>query len=212
MTMEIIDLGLTSYRDIWDLQHKAQAEVIAGAPERIYLTEHRDVYTLGKHGHMENMLALPAGAECIRIERGGDITYHGPGQLVVYPIVDLFAHHLGVKKYVDCLEEAVIRTMAEYGLEGTRVEGATGVWMGVGTPVERKICAIGVKVTRGVTMHGLALNVNTRLEGFRAINPCGFVDKGVTSLSRELGGTEVPMQQVKNKMTNHLITLLLKKD
>ena len=102
--------------------------------------------------------------------------------------------------------------MAEYGLEGTRVEGATGVWMGVGTPVERKICAIGVKVTRGVTMHGLALNVNTRLEGFRAINPCGFVDKGVTSLSRELGGTEVPMQQVKNKMANHLITLLLKKD
>ena len=205
--IKVIDLGLTGYRATWELQRGSQAEVIAGAPERIFLTEHHDVYTLGRHGHAENLLALPAGAECIRIERGGDITYHGPGQLVVYPILNLYSHRLGVKKYIDSLEEAVIRTMADYGLEGVRVEGATGVWMGVGTPAERKICAIGVKVSRGVTMHGLALNVNTRLSGFSAINPCGFVDKGVTSLQAELG-REVDMADVKQRLASHLLSLI----
>lgn len=205
--IEIIDLGLTSYRDVWDLQRKAQADVIAGAGERIYLTEHRDVYTLGRHGHEENLLCLPQGAECIRIERGGDITYHGPGQLVVYPIVNLFAHRLGVKDYVNILEEAVIRTMTDYGLRGERVAGATGVWLDHDKPHERKICAIGVKITRGVTMHGLALNVNTRLGGFSAINPCGFTDKGVTSLQAELGIT-INMPEAKERLPAHLLRLL----
>lgn len=207
--IQIIDLGLTRYRDTWDLQRQAQADVMAGMPERIYLTEHHDVYTLGKHGHPENMLALPPDVECIRIERGGDITYHGPGQLVVYPVVNLFSHRLGVKAYIDILEEAVIRTMAGYNLEGVRVEGATGVWMGAGSPQERKICAIGVKISRGVTMHGLALNVNTRLSGFSAINPCGFVDKGVTSLQAELGH-EVDMSEVKHRLSTCLASLIVK--
>lgn len=205
--IRIVDLGLTRYRDTWELQRQAQADVIAGGYERVYLTEHHDVYTLGKHGHAENMLMLPPGAECIRIERGGDITYHGPGQLVVYPILNLHAHRLGVKAYVDALEEAVIRTMSDYGLEGVRVDGATGVWMGAGTSRERKICAIGVKVSRGVTMHGLAFNVNTRLSGFSAINPCGFVDKGVTSLQAEIG-RETDMDEVKRRLSSHLLSLI----
>lgn len=207
--IQIIDLGLTCYRDVWDLQRQAQADVMAGAPERIYLTEHHDVYTLGKHGHAENLLALPKDVECIRIERGGDITYHGPGQLVVYPVVNLISHRLGVKAYIDILEEAVIRLMAYYGLEGVRVPGATGVWMGAGSPQERKICAIGVKISRGVTMHGLALNVNTRLSGFASINPCGFVDKGVTSLQAELG-REVDMSDVKARLSSCLASLIAK--
>lgn len=205
--IEIIDLGLTDYRPVWDLQLQAQADVRGGARERIYLTEHHDVYTLGKHGHAENLLALPAGAECIRIERGGDITYHGPGQLVVYPVISLPAHSLGVKAYVYALEEAVIRTIAEWGIKGERVDGATGVWIGVGTSGERKICAIGVKISHGVTMHGLALNVNTRLSGFSAINPCGFTDKGVTSIASETG-SEADMQKAKNSMARHLLSLL----
>ena len=205
--IEVIDLGLTSYRDAWELQKQAVTEVMGGAPERIYLTEHHDVYTLGKHGLADNLLCLPEGAECIRIERGGDITYHGPGQLVVYPIINLYHHRLGVKDYVHILEEAVIRTMAEYGVRGVRVDGATGVWLDHDTPRERKICAIGVKISRGVTMHGLAMNINTRLEGFSAINPCGFTDKGVTSLAVETG-SPVSMQAAKDRLSHHLLTLL----
>ena len=141
--------------------------------EHLLLVEHPPVFTLGRHGHAENMLvsedALAAkGIEFVRIERGGDITFHGPGQLVAYPIIDLQRHHLGVKDYVNLLEEAVIRTIAHYGITGERVEGATGVWIDKGLPGERKICAIGVKCTRFVTMHGLALNINTDLHYFGA--------------------------------------------
>lgn len=206
-SVEIIDLGLTDYKETRALQLEAVAAVRGGEHERVYLTEHHDVYTLGKHGHAENLLSLPPNAECIRIERGGDITYHGPGQLVVYPIVNLVHHRLGVKAYVNILEEAVIRTLADYGVEGKRVEGATGVWLGTGTPSERKICAIGVKISHGVSMHGLALNVNTDLNGFKAINPCGFVDKGVTSLAKEVA-KPVDMAEVKRLLSSHLLSLL----
>ncbi|MDE6218674.1 MAG: lipoyl(octanoyl) transferase LipB [Muribaculaceae bacterium] len=206
--MEIIDLGLQPYRQVWAMQLEAQKEVIdAPARERIYLVEHPHVYTLGRHGNPHNMIHLPADTELIQIERGGDITYHGPGQLVVYPIIHLPSHHIGVKEYVNRLEQAVIDTIAEYGVVGERVEGATGVWIDVGSPAERKICAIGVKISHGTTMHGLALNVNTDLSRFSAINPCGFIDKGVTSLSVETG-SGCNLSEVKQKISAHLRRLL----
>lgn len=164
--------------------------------ERLVLVEHLPVFTIGRHGHAENLLRSLPGVDVVKIARGGDITFHGPGQLVAYPLIDLQAHKLGVKDYVTLLEESVIRTIAHYGVKGERVEGATGVWIGKNTPQERKICAIGVKCSRFVSMHGLALNVNTDLNYFRAINPCGFVDKGVTSLQQELGH-EIDFSEVK---------------
>lgn len=213
------DCGTVAYRPMWARQQAIVDAMVArrraGLPvdeERLLLVEHPHVYTLGRHGHADNMLlserALQAsGAECVRVDRGGDITYHGPGQLVAYPIISLEAHRLGVKAYVDLLEESVIRTIAAYGIRGGRVEGATGVWLGIGTPRERKICAIGVRCQRFITEHGLALNVNTDLGRFRAINPCGFVDKGVTSLQAELG-REVSMGEVKRRFTEEFTTLL----
>lgn len=162
--------------------------MIAGEePEVVYVTQHRPVYTLGRHGRAENLLVLPEGVECVRIERGGDITYHGPGQIVVYPIVSLWRRKMGVKDYVNTLEQWVIDTLADYGIRGERSEGAPGVWLETGTPRERKICALGVTVRRGVTMHGFALNANVDLSGFGNINPCGFRDKGVTSIAEETG-------------------------
>lgn len=157
------------------------------AEEVIYFTQHFPVYTLGRHGHASNMLSLPPGTECIRIERGGDITYHAPGQIVVYPVISLWHRKLGVKDYVNALEQWVIDTLSTYGIAASRADGAPGVWLGTGTPAERKICALGVKVGRGVTMHGFALNADIDLSGFGCINPCGFVDKGVTSIARETG-------------------------
>lgn len=206
------------YRTMWDHQRKLFNEMVdrkrSGLPveqEHILLLEHEPVITLGRHGHEENLLMASElerrGIECIRIERGGDITYHGPGQLVVYPIIDLERHHLGIKSYINLLEEAVIRTIADYGITGERVEGATGVWIGRGTPSERKICAIGVKCSRYVTMHGLALNVSTDLSPFTLINPCGFTDKGVTSIAREIG-RPVPLPEVARTLADHLLTLL----
>ena len=205
--IQVIDLGLTDYRQTWELQRERRAQVQAGAPEVIYITEHKPVYTLGRRGHEENLLRLPAGTECIRIERGGDITYHAPGQLVVYPIINLHLHHLGVKDYVSALEEAVISTCGDYGIEAGRVEGATGVWLGIGTNRERKICAMGFAVSRGVTMHGLALNVSLDLSGFQAINPCGFTDKAVTSIAQETGQTP-QMPEVKTRLVSHLKAML----
>lgn len=207
------------YREIWELQKsifnglvdlKRRGKSIDR--EAIILVEHLPVITLGKHGKSENLLLSEAslamrGIECIRIERGGDITYHGPGQLVVYPIIDLEKHHLGVKNYVHILEEAVIRTIADYGIKGERVEGASGVWIDAGTEEERKICALGVKCSRFITMHGLALNVNTDLDAFKVINPCGFIDKGVTSISREIG-YDVNLNQVGDILLSHLKQLL----
>lgn len=204
------DLERIPYREAWKLQRGLFDSLVAKAKagetsdeEYLLFAEHEPVYTLGLHGHAENLIAseeaLKArGVECIRIERGGDITYHGPGQMLVYPIIQLKTHGLGVKSYIELLEESVIQTIAEYSVKGERVEGATGVWIDVGSRDERKICAIGVKCSRFVTMHGLALNVNTDLKRFSAINPCGFVDKGVTSLARELGH-EVDFEEVKTR-------------
>lgn len=209
--MKIHDFGISPYRQIWNFQHKLHNELkeakISGktdVEETILIGEHTDVYTLGFHGNEANLLWSAErldheGAEIIRIERGGDVTYHGPGQVIVYPILDLERHGLGVKTYVHLLEEGVIRLLESYGLKGERIEGATGIWFGAGTPHERKICAIGVKISRYVTMHGIGLNVNTDLSKFSAINPCGFTDKGVTSLSRELG-RNVEISEVKQRL------------
>lgn len=213
------DFGIAPYRTVWERQHKLRDSLVERKIEKLppgneYLLmgEHTPVYTLGFHGNSDNLLVTEAmlrnrGCECIRIERGGDITYHGPGQLIVYPIIDLQTHGLGVKAYIDLLEESVIRLLDCYGIKGQRVQGATGVWLDKDTPRERKICAIGVKVTRGITMHGLALNVNTDLSAFEAINPCGFVDKGVTSLAVELGH-HVNIADVKSRLAELLMQLL----
>ncbi|MCQ4874843.1 MULTISPECIES: lipoyl(octanoyl) transferase LipB [Odoribacteraceae] len=203
----LIDLGVASYMPVWKQQEELHQEVIAaklrGEDTGNYLlfVEHNHVYTLGKSGSEANMLInaiqlQAAHAEFVKVNRGGDITYHGPGQLVVYPIVDMANFGVGVKDYVDRLEEVVIRTVGEYGIKGERLEGATGVWIDAHTPKARKICAIGIKCSRYVTMHGFALNVNTNLDYFNYINPCGFVDKGVTSIAKEVGH-EVSMIEVK---------------
>lgn len=196
--IEVIDFGLAPYRGVWERQKELQRGLIEAKKrgedftEKLLLGEHAPVYTLGFHGDAGNLIAGEAalaarGCECIRVERGGDITFHGPGQLIAYPVIDLERHGLGVKGYVSFLEDCVISLIGEYGIRGEKVEGATGIWIGKGTAEERKICAIGVKISRFVTMHGLALNVTTDLASFSFINPCGFVDKGVTSLERELG-------------------------
>lgn len=219
--MNTIDFGLAPYREIWEMQRKLQNELIAKKKKKklikneyLLVGEHFPVYTLGFHGNAENLLineeALKAqGCECIRIERGGDITFHGPGQIILYPIIDLEKHNLGVKAYVSLLEESVLNLLRGYGIKGERVEGATGIWIGKGTREERKICAIGVKISRGISMHGLALNVNTELSAFSAINPCGFADKGVTSMQKELG-RNLEMEEVKLTLSEIFLTLLEK--
>lgn len=164
------------------------------------------VYTLGFHGNEENLLIsedrLKAkGSECIRIERGGDITFHGPGQMVVYPIIDLESLGIGIKGYMELLEDCVIELLHSYGIKGEKIDNAIGIWIGKGSEEERKICAMGVKCTRYITMHGLALNVNTDLSFFDNIHPCGFVDKGVTSIQRELG-RDIDMQVVKHRFVD----------
>ena len=207
------------YREVWEKQKTLFSALIASkkgennnAKEYILLGDHSPVYTLGFHGNAHNMLASEEmlrarGAECIRIERGGDITFHGPGQLIAYPIIDLERRSLGVKQYMHLLEEAVIRFLDLYGIKGERIEGATGIWIGKGTDRERKICAMGVKCSRFVTMHGLAININTDLSYFSAINPCGFIDKGVTSLSQVLGHP-VDFTLAANRLRDILLTLL----
>lgn len=174
----------------------------------ILLVEHPPVYTLGKSGRAENLLipkaALEAmGAKFFHIDRGGDITFHGPGQLVCYPILDLERLGIGLREYIASLEEAVIRTTARYGIAAGRIAGASGVWIVEEGAAPRKICAIGVRASRFVTMHGFALNVSTDLEWFGLINPCGFVDRGVTSIERETGRT-VPMDEVKKSIVTVL--------
>lgn len=211
--MVIRNLGLKPYREVWQLQHSLMASLQDDLiDEHLLVVEHKPVFTLGFHGNSANMLVPESflagkGIECIRIERGGDITYHGPGQMVVYPILNLRKHNLGVKAYVNLLEESVIRTLASYGLVGERNPGAPGVWLGTGSGYERKICALGVKCSHFVTMHGLALNVNTDLTPFGYINPCGFNDKGVTSMAMELGN-ELPITDVENTFTDIFTTLL----
>lgn len=183
----------------------------------ILLVEHPPVYTLGKSGHSENLL-IPQqmlerlGARFYHIDRGGDITFHGPGQLVCYPILDLERLGMGLRSYIEGLEEAVIRTVARYGLVAGRIAGASGVWLGQEASASspgrsRKICAIGVRSSCYVTMHGFALNVSTDLDWFSRINPCGFTDRGVTSLAAETGAP-VGMDEVKRSVTEHLSEIL----
>ena len=222
-----LDLGRMGYRECWDKQRTMFESMLqakrAGASEGasssgnrtevgdagvLYLVEHNPVYTLGKSGKNENMLVSEAylrsiGAEFFHIDRGGDVTYHGPGQVVGYPILDLEKLGIGLREYIDSLEEAIIGVCAEWGIEAGRVAGASGVWIEGDSPRARKICAIGVRSSRYVTMHGFAMNVNTDLKYFTHINPCGFVDKGVTSLKKELGH-EVDMELVKAQIVKHL--------
>ena len=173
----------------------------------VLLVEHPPVYTLGKSGHAENLL-IPRemlermGARFYHIDRGGDITFHGPGQIVGYPILDLERIGLSLRDYIDALEGAVIRTVARYGIRAGRIAGASGVWIEGAQPA-RKICAIGVRASRYVTMHGFALNVATDLRYFTHINPCGFTDRGATSIEKEIG-RPVPMEEVKRRLVEDL--------
>lgn len=206
-----------AYGECWELQRslfdalckKKLAKEDAGDETcgTILLVEHPAVYTLGKSGNEDNMLCTEErlkalGAEFYHIDRGGDITFHGPGQLVCYPIIDLDAIGLGIRRYIDALEQSVIDLAAEYGIEAHRSEGASGVWITRGARLE-KLCAVGVRASHGVTMHGLAMNVSTDLNWFHLINPCGFTDRGVCSLTT-LTGREVTMDEVKPKFINHL--------
>ncbi len=205
-----VDLGLKDYKECWDYQEKSLAEIVAAkrASEKstpknqFILVEHPHVYTLGKSGDEQNLLAnsdflKKINAAFYKINRGGDITYHGPGQIVGYPIIDLEFYKIGVREYIEKMEDAIIATIAEYGLEGGRKEGATGVWLQPDHKVRaRKICAIGVRVSRAVTMHGFALNVNTDMRYYNYINPCGFNSSQVTSIKQELG-REISMEEVK---------------
>jgi lipoyl(octanoyl) transferase len=217
------DIGLKDYKETWDYQtgifaklvdRKKQViqtgeQVISNLPGTLIFVEHPHVYTLGKSGSENNLLLnhiqLQAkDASFYRIDRGGDITYHGPGQIVGYPIFDLEVIKMGLKEYVYNLEEVIIRTVAEYGIASSRLEGGTGVWLDPEEPGKaRKICAIGVKASRYVTMHGFAFNINTDLAYFNNINPCGFTDKGVTSLEKELGSKQ-DIDDVKVKVKNHI--------
>ena len=230
--LQVRDLGRMDYKPCWDLQESifqgmVQAKIArrnAGlspreeAPDfplplsQLLWVEHPHVLTLGKSGEAANVVASPErleelGVQYFPINRGGDITYHGPGQLVGYPLLDLDQFFTDIHKYLRFLEEAIIRTCAEYGVVAGRIEGLTGVWVDPEAGAKaRKICAFGVKCSRWVTMHGLALNVNTDLDFFNLIVPCGIADRGVTSLARETGQT-VDFEEVKTRMTRHLAEL-----
>lgn len=205
-----LDKQLLDYKECWDLQERLLAQIVeekrlSGGPSAtqfFLLVEHPHVYTLGKSGDEHNLLIREdflkkIDATYYRINRGGDITYHGPGQLVGYPIIDLEYFRLGIREFIARMEESIIGTLGVYGLRGQRKEGATGVWLDAEDAAKaRKICAIGVRVSRFVTMHGFALNVNTDLRYFSYINPCGFSSSAVTSLAQELG-SQVEMEEVK---------------
>lgn len=212
--IDVVDVGTMAYGECWELQQRlfegAIAQKSAGEkPEHtVLLVEHPPVYTLGKSGKESNLLVAEEflkslGAEFFHIDRGGDITFHGPGQIVGYPILDLSQLGIGLKAYIDAIEGAVIDTMAEWGIACQRVEGASGVWIVEPHKPMRKICAIGVKSSRWVTMHGFALNVNTDLKWFNLINPCGFTDRTATSMERELGRT-IDVAEVKERLLTHL--------
>ncbi|HHT60985.1 MAG: lipoyl(octanoyl) transferase LipB [Bacteroidota bacterium] len=201
--MLLSDWGIIDYEEALKRQEKLFNAAIAnkqlGIPveNELILCEHPSVYTLGKNGHSENMLFNPHQIPLIRTNRGGDITYHGPGQIVGYPIFDLETLHFGLKSYIYNVEKSIIEVLAEYGITATRLAGATGVWIDGENPAKsRKICAIGIRCSHFVTMHGFALNVNTDLNHFKNINPCGFTDKGVTSMQQELG-TELPISEIR---------------
>jgi len=220
------DLQVKDYKEVWDYQEKLFSEVVdvklfnrdnpnalKDITNHLIFVEHPHVYTLGKSGVQNNLLIneqflKQIDATFYKINRGGDITYHGPGQIVGYPILDLEEMDLTVKSYIENLEEAIIQTVAEYGVKSERLEGSTGVWIDTDKPGKtRKICAIGVKASRYVSMHGFALNVNTDLSYFNHINPCGFVDKGVTSLEKELG-RKVDIEEIKGILVKKLASVL----
>lgn len=222
MNKQIIvkDLGHKDYKETWDYQESLFEEIVElkrknraentdlPTPNYFLFVEHPHVYTLGKSGHIENLLIDEAalakkGATFYKINRGGDITYHGPGQIVGYPIIDLENFFTDIHKYLRSLEEVIIRTLADYGIKGERSEGETGVWLDVGTPFARKICAMGVRASRWVTMHGFALNVNTDLGYFDNIIPCGIRGKAVTSLNVELSKEKVDTEEVKTLILKH---------
>lgn len=222
MNKQIIvkDLGHKDYKETWDYQESLFEEIVElkrknraentdlSTPNYFLFVEHPHVYTLGKSGHIENLLIDEAalakkGASFYKINRGGDITYHGPGQIVGYPIIDLESFFTDIHKYLRSLEEVIIRTLADYGIKGERSEGETGVWLDVGTPFARKICAMGVRASRWVTMHGFALNVNTDLGYFDNIIPCGIRGKAVTSLNVELSKEKVDTEEVKTLILKH---------
>ncbi|MBS3807254.1 MAG: lipoyl(octanoyl) transferase LipB [Bacteroidales bacterium] len=209
------DIGTIDYKEAWEYQEKLFDDVLSGKrsgriPTNYMLfCEHPHVYTLGKSGQQNNLLIDPNFLEKIqatyyKINRGGDITYHGPGQIVGYPIIDLEQFGLQVRKYIHRLEDSVIATLKEYHINSSRLDGATGVWLDADEPGKsRKICAIGVRASHFVTMHGFAFNVNTDLNYFNYINPCGFQDKGVTSMENELG-RHMDMEEVKQVLKKHI--------
>ena len=222
--VELQDLGFKDYKQTWDYQEKLFKSVVdikivnrrenanLLTPNYFLFVEHPHVYTLGKSGDMSNLLLnekqlTEKGATFYKINRGGDITYHGPGQIVGYPILDLDNFFTDIHKYLRLLEEMIILTLAEYGLKAERSPGETGVWLDVGTPFARKICALGVRASRWVTMHGFALNVNANLGYFDNIIPCGIRGKAVTSLNVELGKKEVEEAEVKEKLLKHFAVL-----
>lgn len=220
--IQLLDLGNKDYKDTWNYQEELFAAIVdlkiqkrnnseIVTPNYFLYVEHPHVYTLGKSGDFSNLLLsekqlTEKGATFYKINRGGDITYHGPGQIVGYPILDLENFFTDIHKYLRFLEEAVILTLAEYGLKTERSPGETGVWFDVGTPFARKICALGVRASRWVTMHGFALNVNADLGYFDNIIPCGIRGKAVTSMHVELG-KEVDEQEVKDKILKHFSVL-----
>tara|TARA_R110002049_G_scaffold286063_2_gene467686 strand:+ start:46371 stop:47117 length:747 start_codon:yes stop_codon:yes gene_type:complete len=222
--VDIQDLGLKDYKETWDFQEELFQRTVdlkiknrreseqKETPNHLLFVEHPHVYTLGKSGDFENLLVTEdelskKGAKFYKINRGGDITYHGPGQIVGYPILDLDNFFTDIHKYLRLLEEMVILTLAEYGLKAERSKGETGVWLDVGTPFARKICAMGVRASRWVTMHGFALNINTNLGYFDLMIPCGIKDKAVTALNVELGKEVVHVDEVKEKLLKHFAVL-----
>lgn len=224
--VEFRDLGNMDYQEAWDYQEALFAEIVAlkiqnrknppedqiPTPNYLLFVEHPHVYTLGKSGKEENLLVDEQGLQAIhasyyKINRGGDITYHGPGQLVGYPLLDLDNFFTDIHKYLRFLEEAIILTLKDYGIEAGRIEGLTGVWLDhISQKNPRKICAMGVKSSRWVTMHGFAFNVNSDLNYFNQIVPCGIDDKAVTSLEKELG-RKMDLAEVKEKVKKHLASL-----
>ena len=223
-SIQFQDLGLKDYKETWGLQEEIFKKTLAikvrnrrenaglSTPNHFLFVSHAHVYTLGKSGDLSNLLLneeqlKKKGANFYKINRGGDITYHGPGQIVGYPILDLENFFTDIHKYLRLLEETIILTLAEYGLEASRSQGETGVWLDVGTPFARKICALGVRASRWVTMHGFALNVNTDLGYFDHIIPCGIRGKSVTSLRVELKRNQVHENEVKEKLFKHFLNL-----
>ncbi len=223
-TIQVQDLGTRDYKETWDYQEELFKEIVdvkiqnrreqtsASTPNYFLFVEHPHVYTLGKSGDMTNLLLsekqlVEKGATFYKINRGGDITYHGPGQVVGYPILDLENFFTDIHKYLRLLEEVIILTLKEYNIIGVRSEGETGVWIDVGTPFARKICAMGVRASRWVTMHGFALNVNANLGYFDNIIPCGIKGKAVTSMQVELGVDRVNEEEVKAKILKYFSIL-----